>query len=90
MGADNHTGRMLLIMSRRLNEGEAFEILNGRINRQSGRPRASLAALQWAADRAGLSYGIFTQRLTQDDEVRIQEEYDEYREQHAAEIRDMI
>ena len=77
-------------MSRRLNEGEAFEILNGRINRQSGRPRASLAALQWAADRAGLSYGIFTQRLTQDDEARIQEEYDEYREQHAAEIRDMI
>lgn len=90
MGADNHTGRMLLIMSRRLNEGEAFEILNGRINRQSGRPRASLAALQWAADRAGLSYGIFTQRLTQDDEARIQEEYDEYREQHAAEIRDII
>lgn len=77
-------------MSRRLNEGEAFEILNGRINRQSGRPRASLAALQWAADRAGLSYGIFTQRLTQDDEARIQEEYDEYREQHAAEIRDII
>ena len=64
--------------------------MNGRINRQSGRPRASLAALQWAADRAGLSYGIFTQRLTQDDEARIQEEYDEYREQHAAEIRDMI
>ena len=90
MGADNHTGRMLLIMSRRLNEGEAFEILNGRINRQSGRSKASLAALQWAADRAGLSYGIFTQRLTQDDEARIQEEYDEYREQHAAEIRDII
>ena len=77
-------------MSRRLNEGEAFEILNGRISRQSGRSKASLAALQWAADRAGLSYGIFTQRLTQDDEARIQEEYDEYREQHAAEIRDMI
>ena len=66
-------------MSRRLNEGEAFEILNGRINRQSGRPKASLAALQWAADRAGLSYGIFTQRLTQDDEARIQEEYNEWR-----------
>ena len=90
MGADNHTGRMLLIMSRRLNEGEAFEILNGRINRQSGRPRASLAALQWAAERAGLSYGIFTQRLTPEDEARIQEEYDEYHEQHAAEIRDII
>jgi len=55
MGADNHTGRMLLIMSRRLNEGEAFEILNGRISRQSGRSRVSLAALQWAADRANMS-----------------------------------
>lgn len=84
-------------MSRRLNEGEAFEILNGRISRQSGRPRASLAALQWAADRAGLSYGIFTQQLTPEDEANIQEEYDEYREQHArelkqhaAEIRDII
>ena len=77
-------------MSRRLNEEDAFQILNGRINRQSGRPRASLAALQWAADRAGLSYGIFTQWLTVDDEARIQEEYDEYREQHAAEIRDIL
>ena len=66
-------------MSRRLNEGEAFEILNGRINRQSGRPKASLAALQWAAERAGQSYGIFTQRLTVDDEARIQEEYNEWR-----------
>jgi hypothetical protein len=80
MGADNHTGRMLLIMSRRLNEGEAFEILNGRINRHSGRPRASLAALQWAADRAGLSYGIFTQHLSPADEANIQEEYEKQRE----------
>jgi hypothetical protein len=80
MGADNHTGRMLLIMSRRLNEGEAFEILNGRINRQSGRPRASLAALQWAAERAGLSYGIFTQHLSPADEANIQEEYEKQRE----------
>ena len=67
-------------MSRRLNEGEAFEILNGRINRQSGRPRASLAALQWAADRAGLSYGIFTQNLSPADEANIQEEYEKQRE----------
>ena len=79
-------------MRNRLHDGptEAFQILNGRISRQSGRSKASLAALQWAADRAGLSYGIFTQWLTVDDEARIQEEYDEYREQHAAEIRDMI
>ncbi len=80
MGADNHTGRMLLIMSRRLNEGEAFEILNGRINRQSGRSKASLAALQWAADRAGPSYGIFTQHQSPADEANIQEEYEKQRE----------
>lgn len=53
--------------------------MNGRINRQSGRPKASLAALQWAADRANMSYGIFTQRLTVDDEARIQQEYNEWR-----------
>ena len=62
-------------MSRRLNEEDAFQILNGRVNRQSGRPKASLAALQWAADRANMSYGIITQRLTVDDEARIQQEY---------------
>lgn len=80
MGADNHTGRMLLIMSRRLNEGEAFEILNGRISRQSGRSKASLAVLQWAAERAGQSYGIFTQHLSPADEANIQEEYEKQRE----------
>ena len=53
--------------------------MNGRINRQSGRPRASLAALQWAAEKAGQSYGIFAQRLTVDDEARFQQEYNEWR-----------
>ena len=68
-------------MRNKLHDGptEAFEILNGRINRQSGMPKASLAALQWAAERANMSYGIFTQRLTVDDEARIQEEYNEWR-----------
>ena len=81
MEDDSHTGgEGPLHMSRRLNEGEAFEILNGRINRQSGRPRASLAALQWAADRAGLSYGVFTQHLSPADEANIQEEYEKQRE----------
>lgn len=79
MGADNHTGRMLLIMSRRLNEEDAFQIMNRRV-RRPGRPRASLAALQWAADRAGLSYGIFTQHLSPADEANIQEEYEKQRE----------
>ena len=41
--------------------------------------RASLSALQWAADRANQSYGVFTQRLTREDERRIQAEYEAYR-----------
>ena len=86
MGADNHTGKMLLIMRRRLNEEDAFQILNGRISRQSGRSKASLAALQWAADRANMSYGIFTQRLTVEEEVQIQQAYDDYREQRTKEL----
>ena len=79
MEADNQNGGMLLLMSRRLNERDAFQILNGRISRQSGRSKASLAALQWAAEKTGQSYGIFTQSLTVDDEARIQQEYNEWR-----------
>ena len=75
-------------MRNNLHDGptEAFEILNGRVRRPSGKPRASLTALQWAAERAGLSYGIFTQRLSLADEARIQQAYDEYREQRAKEL----
>ena len=50
------------------------------------RPRASLAALQWAADRAGQSYGVFTQRLSPADEAKIQEEFEQYRREHLAEL----
>ena len=50
------------------------------------KPRASLAALQWAADRAGQSYGRFTQRLKPVDETRIQEEFEQYRREHLAEL----
>jgi len=66
-------------MRNKLHDGptEAFEILNGRINRQSGRPKASLAALQWAAERAGQSYGVFTLNLSRDEEEKIQLEYDD-------------
>ena len=81
MEDDRHTGgEGPLHMSRRLNEEDAFQILNGRISRQSGRSKASLAALQWAADRAGLSYGNFTQHLSPADEANIQEEYEKQRE----------
>ena len=44
-------------------------------------PRATLAALQWAADRAGLSYGRFMLGLTARYELQIQEEYEEWRGQ---------
>ena len=75
-------------MRNKLHDGpsEAFEILNGRVRRPSGKPRASLTALQWAAERAGLSYGVFTQRLSPADEVHIQQAYDDYRKQRAKEL----
>ena len=66
-------------MSRRLNDGEAFEILNGRVRRPGNRVKASLAALQWAADRAGQSYGVFTLNLSPADEARIQKEYEAFK-----------
>ena len=49
------------------------------LGKQRKPPRATLAALQWAADRAGLSYGRFMLGLTVRDEIRIQEEYEEWR-----------
>ena len=49
-------------------------------------PRASLAALQWAADRAGLSYGIFTQRLKPNEEALIQLEYEDMLRQRRVEL----
>lgn len=43
------------------------------------RPRASLAALQWAAERASLSYGRFTLNLRPEDEARIQGEFEAFK-----------
>lgn len=42
------------------------------------RPTASLAALQWAADRANTSYGRFTLSLTEEDQRSIQTEYEQF------------
>lgn len=50
------------------------------------KPRVSLAALQWAADRAGMSYGQFSQRLKREDETRIQEEFEQYRRERQTEL----
>ena len=43
------------------------------------KPRASLAALQWAADRANQSYGIFSLNLTSEAETRIQAEFEAFK-----------
>ena len=43
------------------------------------KPRASLAALQWAADLANQSYGAFSLNLSPEDETRIQAEYETYK-----------
>ena len=45
------------------------------------KPRASLAALQWAADRANQSYGTFSLNLTPEDETRIQAEFDSFKQE---------
>ena len=62
---------------------EDYTIRSGRIIRPS-RSGASLAALQWAADRANQSYGAFTLHLRSEDEVRIQAEFDEFVSQRNA------
>ena len=48
------------------------------------KPRASLAALQWAAERANMSYGQFTQGLATDDEAKIQEEFEAWKAERSA------
>ena len=35
-----------------------------------------MVALQWAAERGGKTYGVFTQHLTPEDESRFQTEYE--------------
>ena len=66
-----------------------FLIRAGRVYRPTGKPKATIAALQWAADQANQSYGIFTQRLAQEDEARIQAEFEAYKanREAAAEVR---
>ena len=49
-------------------------------------PRATLAALSWAADKAGMSYGRFLQTLGPSDEARIQEQYETFIAQREREM----
>ena len=66
-------------MPHHLHDGSTADlrITNNRFARP--KPRASLAALQWAAERAEQSYGRFTQGLTAGEQAWIQEEYEAWR-----------
>lgn len=52
----------------------------------SSKPLATLAALQWAAEREGVSYGVFTLKLTEADQKRIQVEYEAYQREWKKEL----
>ena len=56
-------------------------------DRSKKKPPASLVALQWAADRVGQSYGMFTLNLTPEQETRIQIEYELYRQDCEAAVK---
>ena len=73
-------------MRHQMHDGPDDEIYirNGALYRAS-KPKVSLAALSWAAERAGQSYGAFTQGLTEEDEIRIQIAFDEMRRQRKVE-----
>ena len=49
-------------------------------------PHATLAALQWAADKAGMSYGRFLQTLGTGDEGVIQGQYETFIAQREREM----
>jgi len=51
----------------------------------SSKPAASIAALSWAAEREGVSYGRFIHNLRPEDEARIQTEYDTWKGEKARE-----
>ena len=61
---------------------EDYTILSGEIRRPV-KPKASMAALSWAADRAGISYGKLIQGLSPEQEAKIQIEYGEWKRMEA-------
>ena len=54
------------------------------------RPRASLSAFTWAAERAGTSYGAFIIGLTDVDQKQIQQEYEAYQREYRKTMRDQM
>ena len=73
-------------MYRRMHDGPTH-LPTGPRNYQAlpkAKPHASLAALQWAADRSDQSYGTFSLNLTPEDETRIQAEFEAYKQEREA------
>ena len=54
--------------------------------RTTSTPRATLSALSWAADKAGMSYGRFLQTLRPSDEAAIQGQYEVFIAQREREM----
>ena len=82
-------------MYKKMHDGpQDYSIVSGHLRRPAF--HASLPALQWAAEQAEKSYGLFVQGLSPADEKRIQEEYEAHRKaqstalQAAAEMREPI
>jgi len=65
-------------------KNEDYYIMNSKPIRKA--PPVSIAALSWAAEKAGMSYGKFTMNLTHDEQLRIQREWDAYQ----AELRESL
>ena len=67
-------------MYRRMHDGPTH-LPTGPRNYQplKAKPHTTLAALQWAADRANQSYGVFTLGLTPEDEAHIQAEFEAFK-----------
>ena len=56
-----------------------YIIQSGKVSQPPYRPKASIAALSWAAEREGLSYGQYCLRLRSEDEIRVQLEFDDWK-----------
>lgn len=57
-------------MAHHLHDGpiEPFYVSKFNTKTISGKPLATLAALQWAAEKAGQSYGVYTLNLAEADQ----------------------
>ena len=85
------TSTEVILMRRRLHDGpdDSYVYLpHGPRNTPPTKTvvHATLAALQWVADRKGVGYGRFTLNLSPADQSRIQAEYEAFRRERRNEL----